>query len=136
MEGLAVLSFLLIPASGGFMAALPIFGIALMLNSILSRYSFASGIVHVIAIVCLGAYYIDAIKGELGRSSAFMMAFIIGAFVCYIFYLILLKKINKAFNENHDSATRCECCGKKILINYGDARHFYCAECASDQRNT
>ena len=96
METIVVLGFLLIPLLGAVMVAAPMFGVAFALNALLRKQPLASKFVHVVALAAMTAYFLYAIQGELGRNKFFMIAFIVGASICYFIYLAALVKLNKS----------------------------------------
>ncbi len=95
MDALVVLGFLLIPVAGGIVIAAPTFMAAYFINLFFMHYKFATILVHIGAMIYLTIYFLKAIEGELGRNSAFQIAFIIGASVCLLIYLAVLRATKK-----------------------------------------
>ncbi len=100
MEVFVVLGFLLIPVAGGVAIAIPVLLIAFVINQFLFNYKVATIIVHLTAVAFLSAHFVNAIKGELGRNTAFMVAHVIGAMICFLIYLFVLRIARKARDKS------------------------------------
>jgi hypothetical protein len=98
-RAMVAFGFLVIPLASGLASSGPVLLLVLLINLSLRKHQIAALAAHFAAVAYLIFDFLDAIKGELGRNSTFMVAHVIGVIICYFIYFFISSALHKAVRQ-------------------------------------